>query len=395
MERISLLSSKIIFVLVFFLLFSGTVLIIFKNDKNYIIQSDFYTHYPAAVLFKEGKGKDIYNLEKVGEYSNRFLENEVTLFTRAFPFVVLFYFPFTFFPLEVSYKLFGLFWISIIAILSTFFYRYLNKGYEYGFLLLLPLLSFQLARSVIIGQSSVLLFIVSLFVFFFLDKKRYFLAGFASAFFLAKLQYITVIPFLFLLSKKRLVFFKGLLVSSFLILAVSVYITGIEGLLSYPSFLLGTESYAFGSKFRNMFSLASFLLDNFPNSIDLTQALLLNAVSYLILLFLFFKNFKKISLKLAFAVSFVFGVVSSAHVYNYDLVLLIIPTIVLIKLFLSSDRKRSKVLSLLYFSTLFVLINYTESIFTRSYQAAIVLLLVSLIALFSPKLDKLPFKFQF
>lgn len=218
-------------------------------------------------------------------------------------------------------------------------------------------------------QPVFVLYLIFVLLYISLKKKRHFEAGLVSGLLFIKLQYLLVIPFIFLMIKKRTQYFKGLALSSAALILFSELLSG-GFVLNYPKFLLIAETHLYDKEeIVGMVSLVAFL-SNFMNSL---HAYLVNFIFYLMIAVLYYKNHKLLNFDLKFFVIVSVGLIFGVHVFLHDLVILQIPILLLV-----FNRSRSNII----FLALVLLLPYLVVFLDIRSLLSIVLLLVMLLVLF-------------
>lgn len=328
-------SFKKIFGGVFLFAIAISVLITvgFFTDKKVILKSDFTSFITGAkILLKDNE--NLYNskVQKAFQYRIKEYSQSGLLPFRNPPPVAAFFTPLTFFSLETAYRFFAIFnfalYILSIYILAKTFSGSVKKSH-----FLIGLLFWPFYSVFIIGQISIFLFFILVLTAKFLKEKNNGSLGCASALLLIKPQFLILIPFLLILAENKKRFLKGLLIGSAAFLVFSILLVGHEALFHYPSFLVETENYLYGSGKENFLGLISIL--NF----GVYTSLLVNFLLYFLTLG-FFTQFKNSKNKhTIFGAAIIFICVFSVHLLMHDLVVLMFPLLVIL-----IEREKSSLL---------------------------------------------------
>jgi hypothetical protein len=157
------------------------------------------------------------------------------------------------------------------------------------------------------------------------------------------MQYILMAPFLLLLSNKRSRFVKGFVLSSLLQAVLSLVLVGFEELLSYPGFLLFTNRPEYAVKFHRMVSIHAMMKTmNFFDAYSAGLVWLINFAVFFVVLYVFLKRYKKSKFEASFASAVLLSIPFSAHVFLQDLVFLLVPFFILLRLYQKSEGTRRK-----------------------------------------------------
>jgi len=196
------------------------------------------------------------------------------------------------------------------------------------------------------GQLSIILCLILLTIYIFLKTEKSFWVGFFTSFVLIKAQYLLVIPFIFLIEKNKKEFVKGLSFSLAFIIIISIFVSGVRALLTYPTFLQITETPEFGSRINEVLSLNAAIHAFLPTN-SKTLSLIVSGVLYLILLALYFFRRKIIGFEKSYIVTVLLALVFPIHILPFDYSLLIIPIFILIESYLK-ERRNSRKFYLIY-----------------------------------------------
>lgn len=305
-----------------------------------VTSSDYIAYLTGGLMVRKGAGEAIYDLESQFAHQLEAIkpyERTGVLPFRYPPFVAIPFLPFSILPVVIGYRLFaGLNFLALglFAWLSAKIFGKLNS---FRFWYLLPLVYFPAVFTILLGQTSIILLIVFLFLYYYLEKKKSLLAGMLSPLLLFKPQYIVSFPFFFLLARNRGRFLAGFLLTLFALTAISIYTSGTEELLGYPSFLFLSERTTLGSQTHHMFTLQAFL-SALPLISTLSYRVLLavNGALYLLVLYLFWRKQKQISFEQSFIASSLLFPLFAIHVLGHDLSLLLVP----IFIFLSAAARQ-------------------------------------------------------
>lgn len=297
--------------------------------KPLIIGSDFTAYLTGAQIIKEGKGNLLYDLKSQLKTQQEIIQpfwsyEKGLLPFRYLPFVGVFFLPFTFFNLILGFKLFAtfnLFLVILFILLSAKFFKNIN---QHKIWLLVPLIFIPVFHTISLGQTSLILTLSLLLIYQSIKSKKPFTAGLLCGLLLFKPQYLTILPFLFLLTNNKQRFIFGILLSFLALLSISIWTSGLDTLLKYPSLVLSTETPFYGARAHQMFSLNT-LLSSPALSLSPFKIFIINGLLYLFFLLIFIKRHKSVSFDQSFASATIFSLLFAIHVLSQDLVLLLVP----------------------------------------------------------------------
>ncbi|MCH7641113.1 DUF2029 domain-containing protein [Patescibacteria group bacterium] len=354
----------------FYTFFAVTVLFFFVinvfligkifSDQKEVFKSDFPQYYSAALMVKEGKGNQLYNIDTQGEYQYRVFGLQTRTSVVPFrnpPFAVLLYIPLVAYTLFQSFGIFASFNFILLFLIIYLSLKTFNNVGKIAFLPILPLAFYPNTLSIVRGQVSILMLVFFL-VFYGLLKSKPFLAGVVYSLLLIKLQFAIVgFPFFLIITRQKKGFILGTVISSLALFLISLYISGPNTLLAYPSFLLSTESAFFGSPVETMFSLHNFFSfvsassNSNPIYIYLSQAVL-----YIFTIFFFLRKSREANYDTLFVSATLLLTVFSVHVLPYDLSLFFVAILILLNRAFS-DKSKNSWLVLALAGLMFVLPN--------------------------------------
>jgi hypothetical protein len=316
----------------------------FLSIPNIHLGSDAISFLAGAEILKERGGEFLYNGAIQFAYQRKIvspLPRTWLLPFRSPPIVAAAFIPFT--HLGVHFTFFFMIFLKI-AIMAIFAYfgSKIFKNIKRSKLFLLAILYFPFTSALVFGQFSPLLVLLFLFIFNSARQKKYYSAGALSGLLLVKPQLFLFMPFLFFVIPKKKDFIKGLLSCSVILFLLNVYISGSAFLFDYPKFLLATETYSFGSRPYQMFSLFGTLKFIFPRISNLVLVII-NFFLYFVVLIYFQRFSKKFSLERTFAVGIILTILFSVHALSHDLVILLIPIFILLNHYWATKREPPKI----------------------------------------------------
>lgn len=372
----------------------GTTHFFFIPRKHSIIaESDFVSYLTAATIIRQGEGARIYDINlqtSVQQGITKPHKKAGLLPFRNLPAVAFLFTPWTYLSLEEGYRLFALLNLSLLGLFTFLLTKVFKSITKLKFWYLLPFIFLPSIHTLLQGRIPIFMSLIVLGIYISIGSKRQFAAGIFSGLILLNPQYALITPFVYLFVKNKPRFLIGFLFSLVSILLVSVYLSGLDSLLSYPQFLLLTERASFGSPPSHVFGLTSALV-SLPlfSSFSYRDILILNGGLYLVVLFLFFERYKLVRLSQTFASATLFSLVFSPHVLVHGLTILLVPIFIFLNEFfrLKGDKK--------VFVSLLALLLFLIPIVTWNISARIGTLIsfVIAVALLSTKLKR-NFKFN-
>lgn len=341
-------------------LFSVVIGIIFHTiitPVSLVAQSDLVSFLTGAKIVREGAGGNLFYLNIQHSYQAEIIEpyerDEVLPFKNLAVFSLPFI-PLTYLSLRLSYIIFAFFNLIVLGILvyiSSNIFARINK---IKYWLLIPFIFLPTILSVILGQISIILAFIYLYIYKSIHKKNALLGGVITGLLLIKPQYVIAAPFFLLLSSDKRRFVYGFLIVILVLIIGSIYLSGIDSLLKYPEFLLETENASFGERPQRMFTISSSLFYNLPWEIGYKYSLYLNALFYFLIYLLFLKRYQSVDYRMAFVSATLFSLLFAVHVFEHDLSILLVPIFILMN-FAFQRSGRDKKLKLTYATLLFFL----------------------------------------
>lgn len=311
----------------------GMIFAVIINRSGLYKASDYMSYLTGARIVKSGQASLLYNLSLQKEFQkdvSQSLAVELLPF-RYLPAVALFFLPFTLVSLKAGYLLFVLFNLSLVFVLIIFVRFIFPDLRESRFILLIPIFFVPVTYTIILGQTSLVLALMFLTVFYYLREKKEFIAGLVFGLIFFKIQYLLFLPFLFLMAGNRKSLLKGFSLSFGLVIITGFILTGIKGALVFPTLLTQTESAGFGARYWQNYTFTGLLQNIFPllrNS--LTDLFVINSFFYLVSLLFFAKNFLKKNLIPAFSLALTITLFFAMHVLSHDLTILVIVLFILL-----------------------------------------------------------------
>lgn len=358
-----------VFILVAFLLLFITIFINFKYDFGKKSNGAFFYFYNEAKVFFQDK--TYYE----NQYSSKYLEEKdgngiKPLFS---PILYYIFYPLTFLPLNISFIIYIviIFFIYIFSI--NLVISYFKRLHDFRFTVLLVFLLFPPFIYTILSANTAIFWIAILNISFYLAKKdKMFLSGIVLSLFLGKPGFFLLIfMMLFLSFKGRL--FLGLIVGAIsLIVVTSFFNTPSWGDWFKVAFIsLNKILYEDIMVFIKQNSgKAYFYPMNAKNNLLLTMQYIItlfgmsSIIAPIIYSFNHSKDFSRNSYWFIFTITFV---LASPYLYNYELIILALPMLILLNLLLA-DRVSPKVIIsilIIFFFIIFVIYMLSYVIYVQ------------------------------
>ncbi len=303
-------------------------------SRTLVVYSDFVSFLTGAKMVKEGVREDFYDLATQYSYQKEIIKpydrggvlpfKNLSIF--AIPFI-----PLTYLAFPTNYKIFAYFNLVLLVIIASLSVKIFNNIRKYKFWYLIPFVFLPSLLTVVLGQISIILSLVVLYIYKFIKSQRPFFAGMLSGLLLIKPQYLIAVPFIFVLTKGKRNYLFGFIFASLAIVLSSIYLSGAEALLSYPSFLLSSENASFANRAQRMFTFSSTLFYLPPIfNLGYKHALYINGGLYFLIYYLYTKRYQRIKVDNAYSSGVLFTLLFGVHVLEHDLSLLLIPILILL-----------------------------------------------------------------
>ena len=363
--------GKTYLVFVYSIILGLTAFGFFYVNDYFASGTDFDSFYTAGKIVVGSDRDRLYDVEyqKSIQKERLAIRQDRTLLFKNPPFVGLLFVPLSELNYLRGYRVYFVINVLLLLIASFFLKKYIipkdNNYYLLAFFLFWPALV-----SVIVGQISLLLVIISLFLYKFLKIKSYFYAGLISSLFLIKPQHIIIIPYILFLKIHRRDYLIGFGTGVLILLFISVASVGVKSLSGYPLFLLQTEEAIFGSDFKSYLTLGA-LLQTLKSKFGLESNFIYisNAILYFLSVVYFAIRSKKVPFEILFSSAFLLSLPFSIHAWEHDLVIIAIPLIFILE-FANKARGISvkRILSLIFIILFFsFLIRYITWAFVTSF----------------------------
>ena len=363
------------------------ILAFFILERDLITHMDFVSFYTAANIIKNKTGNLLYDISTQQLFQGNYFDTSVYLVPfRNLPLLALFFIPLTFLPLLSAYKVFVIVNIGLLIFSAKLLSRYF-KSFDGRITNVFVFLFFPALIAVLVGQISLLILILWIFIFQALKNKKAFILGILTALLLNKLQFLVFFPFVFLLTSDKRRFLSGFFFSALVILVISTAIVGWQGIIAYPQFLRETETAHYGTEIMSQITLFSAIhyfayifKINFLNNVAVFAT---NFFLFLIPLAFFIKNYRKMSLETNFSVATFLTLAFMIHAWEYALVIILVPVFCLLKaIYREKNKQINRIRSLLI---LFLFLMWTFRFWAAPFWVGITLFVLGSILLIYPK----------
>lgn len=315
--------------------------VVFTLSFKEAVGSDLVSYLTGARILRQERGEFLYNLDKQYYYQQKVIKPHVETGLLPFvnpPIIALFFIPLSFFPLLYAYKIYIIILFLVMVFISGVVSKIFSNLRE-SFWLILPFIFYPSFGAVFVGQLSPFLVLCFLLIYLYLTKTNESIVGILAGLLLLKVQYIILVPYLFLLVKDKRLFIKYFLSSMLILVTISSLLSGWKIWDNYFITIYFAQNPEYGTRVWNMFTLHSSLSQIKPfSSLSYIELALINLLFYLISLGIFIKLSRFIPLDRLFAIAVILTLVFCMHGVNYDLSLLLLPIFIL----LNTLRKKAK-----------------------------------------------------
>jgi hypothetical protein len=304
----------------------------FRDPRTRLI--DFSHFYCAGQILRAGQGHQLYDLRTQAAFLGAL--GPVTVFYNHPPFEALIYIPLTYASFHTAYVIWTLLGVALLLAAALVIDRTSQISAALSQLTRIPLdvglvfivfLTFSPTTTcLLLGQDSTLMLLVYAATFLLLKSGRDFQAGCTLAIGLFKFNLVLPLALILLLCKKWRVLKGFALVGAGLVI-VSIAISGVRALVSYPKFLL------FDSFYKQIGGFAPEYMPNLRGMLYLATGgrmpsrwfgALVTAASLLVI-WVAARFWRDDRLEASFAGAVLATLLTSYHLYNYDLTLALLP----------------------------------------------------------------------
>ena len=299
--------------------------------------TDFSSFYCAAQIVRAGLGSQLYDLRLQKEFQSRVAA--VHAFYNHAPYEAILFVPFTLLSYRTAYWVWTvcnvvlLAWATLILDRSTGVRQALSQfvriEVDRGLLFVVFLTFAPVTTCLLLGENSMLTLLIFAGTFALFRAGRGFLGGALLALGLFKFQLI--LPIVLILGlRRKWHFLSGFSASAFLLVVVSMAVSGTQVLWEYPRFIAFESGHPelagfhpiFMPNLRGLFSLLAF---GYSGRVVLFAVAIASALTIVWTA----KNWRADVPSLSFSASVLASMLVSFHLYNYDLSLVLIPVSIL------------------------------------------------------------------
>ncbi len=372
----------ILFAFFAFLLLFQTMLFWRAKDDALNGGADFSSFYAAVKMIQEGQGPQLYNIAAQGHYQSSLFPEVTTrsgtlLFLHP-PFEALPYIPLAYLSYPVAYvvclMINVLLLLVTVAVLSPYMANL--KALWKPFPVLLFLGFFPVFIDLLQGQDSIWLLLAFALAFDSLKKGNETRGGIFLGFALFKFQYALPLLVPFVLWRRWKVV-GGFAITGIVLLLLSLPVTGIQGLLSYTSFLFGLTRVLASQHIQSVVGILSNTMPNIHGIVEMVIPKLFHSVLQKIIVVLLSglavlwatvrwplnRSLSETHFDLGYSLALVMAILVSYHLLLHDLSLLLIPFLLVLNHMLKDEVCAGKqqllmcgIITLFFLSPLYLLL---------------------------------------
>jgi Glycosyltransferase family 87 len=345
-------STKQILVFFCFALLAAFNVRLFWSVKDRILAGfgDFGFFYAAASIVRSGRGERLYDYEEQRQVQQALfpavdIRPEPLIFNHL-AYETLLWLPLTFFPYATAAVVWTLINLLVLVVLSSVLALYLptaKRSSNVPWMLLL-LACFPVLMALILGQDSIVTLGLFSLTLILLKRDRRLTAGCMLALGLFKFQLILPIVGFFLLQREWR-FVSGFAACSIVPLGVSLWISGIQGLLQFLRFLIRSNQgksspQQFGLHPENMPNIRGILFNVVGGAVSgkllfgLTVVLSAGIFAWAVTIS------RRSSLEVRYALAIMITLLVSYHLLVHDLTIAILPLLVIVDRMNSGSTRR-------------------------------------------------------
>jgi len=325
---------------------------LYLSPQN-VASNDFSHFYTSAVMLRNGHGRDLYNRSIFVYYQAQVSAPYPypRLIFRSPPLLSLIILPLAFFPYFQAFYIHLYLSLLMLVVFCILIRQLFPAVTNFPFWFLFPFSFLPSIHALAQGQTSILFLLIVTAIVHLLLNRRFFVSGLLFSLLLIKPHVFLVLGLFIILSVSKKTFLKGIVLGSFLILLISVFISGLPNLLNYPHFLISTENVVYGTYLNKYAGLNSFFQSFLPQNISniLTVFFLIN------FLILFVRRLPKLDILDRFCVSILFALPLLFHSPIYEYTLVLIPLFRLLSMAVSAKNGLKYLVLFSVFFTSFVL----------------------------------------
>src|SRR5262245_48083907 len=301
---------------------------------------DFAHFYAAALIVRSGDGERLYDYEEQRKIQQSLFSHVETrpepLIFNHLSYETLVWLPLTFFGYAKAVVVWIVINLILLLAISAILSRHLPAGRA---ALRLPLMvclfaCFPILLVLIQGQDSILLLLCYSIAFVLLKQEKDWPAGLVLS--LAMFKFHLILPFVALLFVQRnWKFVLGFFTGSIVPLVLSIWISGISGLLQFIRFLVrsnqsGSTLDQFGLYPNNMPNLRGMLVILLGDHISDRLLFIITAAVSLIVFGLVARSSRELALDERIGAAIIATLLISYHLFTYDLTIATLPALLFV-----------------------------------------------------------------
>jgi len=347
--------TKLFFILIAIPLFFKASYGILNSHVNQQTQRpnvgiDFVAYMTGSLVLKT-QPQDLYNINVQTEVQKNYLKEDIAglLSYRNTPFVAFLNLPYTLINPNQSYFINYIVQTILLLIYAWLLLKVIilkeNKPNIKHFIVL-TFMYYPMWYVATFGQISPLIAIILVCIYGLLKNNKPFWVGILSVLLILKLQYIILIPFLFLIVKDKKSFLKGLSISFIGMLMLDSLLYRGFYLVEYLKFLALSEKDVLGTNLEKLVSISVIF-----NIFKASSTVIVTTLALLYGSFLIFieKSKQKISLEIIYSLMILFIVFINYHTAMVDLIFLLIPIILLYMTSIKENNTKAKITAISLF----------------------------------------------
>lgn len=315
-------------------LLNASVDMLIMHAEDRFPNSDLYAYLTGAEIIKQGNIHNLYNVQEQRRIQEEYIFNEkltspYLLTFRSPPIVAIPFIALRNLPNILAYKIIGLVNLTL-TIASIILLTITLKEWR----TLIPLILFlPITNNLHYGNITPLVFFILVLIFITLRSNKPLWVGVLTGLLFIKLQYLIIIPFLWIILKKHLNFYIGLCGTLIVLILSNIFIYGRTSLVEWLKFVVRSEDITMGTNVVDNMNLFAFtpLLNPIFKSHTTLFITIVSIVSYLGIVWLLFKNRKKFSLDIFFSIAILSILGLNMHTMYGELTFLTIPLMIFAK----------------------------------------------------------------
>jgi hypothetical protein len=326
--------------------------------------SDFIAQYTAGIILKEHNSSRLYEIDfqkkiqtaqKDLYFPSSPYRDELILFTQP-PFTAMVYLPFAYFSYQTAKNIFNFFSLICLLIVALLFFphRKIEKSHLHDLVFLASIFSPPICATFIQSQTSILGLLFFILTFLALKRGHEIRAGYCLSAALIRFQLLPAF-LLFLLIKRKWKVLSGFLAGSCLLLIISAYGVGWEGMIKYLHLAIniGKWNHQYGVSPDQAHCLRG-QISSLLTFMSPTGIWIITATISLTLLVLYLATWKgkweteTAQFDLGFAVLSVLSLLIAPHLNYHDLSFLILPVWIIYRLMLMEELDQAFAKSVLF-----------------------------------------------